>query len=72
MFNVYADVFVYMCRLQARKVFDDGAESLPGLIPARHRQQQSVPLPNPLYLSCISVATYTYMYDIIASCGHAA
>jgi hypothetical protein len=25
---------------QARKVFDDGAESLPGLIPARHRQQQ--------------------------------
>ncbi len=26
--------------LQARKVFDDGAESLPGLIPSRHLQQQ--------------------------------
>ena len=34
--------YVVLYNVQARKVFDDGAESLPGLIPARHRQQQSV------------------------------
>ena len=43
-FNVFCILFTSCCviGLQARKVFDDGAESLPGLIPARHRQQQSV------------------------------
>ena len=46
-------MFYFYLLLQARKVFDDGGESLPGLIPARQLQQKlvhllplSFPLPN--------------------------
>jgi MAGUK p55 subfamily protein 5 len=46
---------------QARKVFDDGAESLPGLIPARHRQQQSVTPTLSLSSAFCSSTTYMYM-----------
>ena len=39
MFTVYVRTYVRVC-LQACKVFDENAISLPGLIPSMHLQQQ--------------------------------
>ena len=36
----YILAYIHVHSIKARKVFDDGAESLPGLIPSRHLQQQ--------------------------------